>query len=85
MKRRIKKIAVSVSIVILLGVSVIIYFRFRGNNNYEKQGAVLIDKIEKFRKQNKRLPNNLIDLGIAESINGPYYEKKRQHKLYCLF
>jgi hypothetical protein len=75
MNRVIKKIAVSV--VILLGVLVIIYFRYRENNNYEKQGAVLIDKIEKFRSQNKRLPNNLIELGVSELENqGPYYEKK---------
>ena len=47
------------------------------SRNYQKEGNLLINKIETFRQIEKRLPDNLTDLGIEDPMNsGPYYEKK---------
>lgn len=47
------------------------------SNSYYKRGSVLIDKIETFRYTEKRLPDNVNELGLEEPMNdGPYYEKK---------
>ena len=44
--------------------------------SYEKNGDLLIKQIETYRKIENKLPDNLNDLGIVESMNeGPYYEK----------
>jgi hypothetical protein len=74
---RTKKIIITVVVAILvLGPLLFIYFRTTESKKYEIRGAELIDKIEKFRKQNDSLPNNVSELGFLESMGeGPYYEK----------
>lgn len=59
-------------------ISVLLYWlNNTENNDYQKCGKLLIDKIETFRQIENRLPCNLTELGIEEPMNtGPYYEKK---------
>ena len=46
------------------------------DRGYERRGQVLIDKVEAFRQVEKRLPENVEELGLEEETNqGPYYEK----------
>ena len=52
---------------------------------YERRGQVLIDKVEAFRQVEKRLPENVEELGLEEETNqGPYYEK-RDSASYVIF
>ena len=42
-----------------------------------KQGNELVNKIEKFKSENNRLPLKLEEMGINETIESPlFYEKK---------
>ncbi|NCC99668.1 MAG: hypothetical protein EOL95_08230 [Bacteroidia bacterium] len=51
--------------------------RYQKNKDYQKRGSLLIDKIETFRQLEKRLPNDVKELGLEEPMNdGPYYERK---------
>jgi hypothetical protein len=71
------KIISGVIVFLVLAASLIFYFRYAENKEYEKQGIELITKIEAYRQQNNRLPNTVADLGIVEQMGeGPYYEKK---------
>ena len=68
-----KKKLIIVSLLIIT-ILTIFYFSF---DSYEDKGNILINKIETFRQIEKRLPDNLTDLGIEDPMNsGPYYEKK---------
>lgn len=74
---RSKKIIISVVAVLVLAGLVFFYFRYTENKKYEKEGAELIAKIEEYRKQKNRLPNDVSELGLAEPMGeGPYYERK---------
>lgn len=71
-----KTLMLIVSIVIFLLLS-LYFLQNNESNKYLKEGKILIEKIETFRKTNKRLPNNLTEIGINEPMKeGPYYEKK---------
>lgn len=72
-----------IKIVILTVIVLVVFFlvlhirRNQEDNDYQKRGALLIEKIETFRQLERRLPNNVKELGLEESMNeGPYYEKK---------
>lgn len=44
--------------------------------NTESKAKRIVDKVEEFKKTNKRLPDTLADLGIQETkIGSIYYEK----------
>jgi len=68
--------------VLVVSILIITFFVIYGlqkqeNNNYYKRAIVLIDKIEAFKYAEKRLLNNVNELGLEENMNdGPYYEKK---------
>lgn len=65
--------AVSISIIFVL----LYVLKNTENNDYQKRGKLLIDKIETFRQIENRLPNSVAELGVEEPMNdGPYYEKK---------
>jgi hypothetical protein len=69
-----KKILIIISLLI---VSIFIILYAILDDSDEKKGALLIDKIETFRQIEKRLPDNITELGLEEPMNrGPYYEKK---------
>jgi len=74
-----KKISIALIALIALCIVVFgIYYTLekQQENGYEKKGTVLIQKIETFRTIEKRLPQNLMELGVEEPMNeGPYYEK----------
>lgn len=43
---------------------------------YKEHGKVLIDKIEIYLLENKRLPNSITEIGFNENMEmGPYYCK----------
>ena len=51
-----------------------------------KQANETIAKVEKFRNEKGRLPNNLSEIGIVETESGPvYYEKKSETKYIIWF
>jgi hypothetical protein len=72
-------IKAGILIVLILTVLIIVFYALQNQEkyNYQKRGALLIDKIETFRQIETRLPNNVNELGLEEPMNdGPYYEKK---------
>jgi hypothetical protein len=77
MKRKLIKIGLII-VVISIIICVLLYWLNNAENNYyQKRGKLLIDKIETFRQIEKRLPDNVIELGLEEPMSaGPYYEKK---------
>ena len=57
-----------------------------GWNGKLKQGNEVVAKVEKFRREKGRLPNNLGEIGIVETESGPiYYEKKSESKYIVRF
>lgn len=75
-----KKILIKIGLLvvsILIAITIVLFMQNIEKNNYQKCGAVLIDKIETFRQTETRLPNSVKELGLEESMNsGPYYERK---------
>ena len=65
-------------IVIFLAISSLILFSC--SNSKLQQGNEIISKIEKFKSDNGRLPNNLSEIGISESENCPCYQKESDSK-----
>jgi hypothetical protein len=50
------------------------------------QGNRIVVKVEKFKSDKGRLPNNLTEIGIIEDESGPiYYEKKTETKYILWF
>jgi len=77
MKNILIKIGILLASILIILFVVIYGLQRRENNNYHKQGTLLIDKVEAFRQIEKRLPDNLGELGLEEPMNqGPYYKKK---------
>ncbi len=71
-----KKIIFTSVLFILIVKVAYFYLCYLENKKYEKQGVKLIDKIEVYRNQKNRLPNNVNDFGLIESMNeGPYYKR----------
>ena len=64
-----KKIIFTSVLFILIVKVAYFYLCYLENKKYEKQGVKLIDKIEVYRNQKNRLPNNVNDLGLVESMN----------------
>lgn len=68
--------------VIIVSVLIALFFVYQvlliqNNKDYQKRAELLINKIETFRRLEKRLPNDVKELGLEEPMdNGPYYEKK---------
>ncbi len=63
--------------VLVLVLSVIFYSKHSEEVKYETEGAELVRRIEKYRRQWSRLPHSVSELGLVEeSDEGPYYEKK---------
>ncbi len=73
-----RKLTIIIFISILIIVPVFIYeLQRQENNDYYRRGSFLINKIETFKQIEKRLPDNIDELGLEEPMGeGPYYEKK---------
>lgn len=69
---------------ILLGVICLFIFAC-GYGEKLKKGNQVIEKIEKFRAENKRLPNSLSEIGIIENESGPIYYKKENETKYVIW
>ena len=77
MKRKFIKIGLIVVSILIIIFVLLYWLNNAENNDYQKRGQLLIDKIEIFRQTENRLPDNLTKLGIQEPMNsGPYYKKK---------
>lgn len=75
-KHQIKIIILTIAFLAVLGVIAFVLLRNYEESTYEKRGSLLIEKIETYRLIEKKLPNNLQELGFEEPMNdGPYYEK----------
>jgi hypothetical protein len=45
----------------------------------------IIKKVEKYRQQNGRLPDNLKELGMEETIEGPVFYEKKDNNRYIVW
>jgi len=71
-----RKIIIGMFAAVVIIGAVISYLTMSEYNEYEEKGAVLIDKVEKYRAQYGTLPNSTEDLNIEPIMNeGPYYKK----------
>jgi hypothetical protein len=51
-----------------------------------RAGGEIIAKIESFKKENRRLPESLTEVGVEEKDEGPiYYERKSETKYVLWF
>ena len=48
-------------------------------------GNEVAQKVEKFKTEKGRLPNNLIEIGIVETETGPIYYEKKTESRYILW
>ena len=71
-----KRIILGIFTTVVIIGAVISYLTMSEYNEYEEKGAVLIDKVEKYRVRYGTLPNSEEDLNIELVMNeGPYYKK----------
>jgi len=62
--------------IMLLIMCTIFLLQYMEKKKMQKQGNELIIKIEEYRLRNKKLPENVSELGIDECEgSGPFYEK----------
>lgn len=66
-------------------MSVFSIILFSCSNPKLQSGVEVISKIEKFRSENNRLPNNLTEIGIIENEGGPVYYEKKTESEYILW
>ncbi len=70
-----KKVLIIIIVLIFLW-SCIVCIRNVEYTQYKEHGKVLIDKIEIYLLENKRLPNSITEIGFNENMEmGPYYYK----------
>ncbi|MDA3843130.1 MAG: hypothetical protein PF588_02015 [Candidatus Kapabacteria bacterium] len=75
-KQKMKRIIIGIFTTVVIIGAVISYLTMSEYNEYEEKGAVLIDKVEKYRARYGMLPNSVEDLHIELVMNeGPYYER----------
>ena len=75
-RKAIMKATRIVLVIVIMLLLVLHLLSVQEDRGYERRGQVLIDKVEAFRQAEKRLPENVEELGLEEETNqGPYYEK----------
>ncbi len=81
---KIVKYVLTFVIIIFLSIQAL---KFRENFNYRSSGKLLIEKVEKFKKQEGRLPLSTfeIDKNDKGMGQGPYYEKKSDSSYIVYF
>lgn len=66
-----------------------LFFALHSCSYYGERQAyadMLIEKIEKFRKQNKRLPKNVSELGLIEEMDSPaFYQLENDTNYYVWY
>jgi hypothetical protein len=66
-------------------VVILIAFGISCSNSKRTEGAKIIEKIEKFKTHENRLPKSLTEIGIADSEEGPVYYKQIGDSHYQLW
>jgi hypothetical protein len=51
----------------------------------QELGEDIVKRIERFRQDNKRLPDSLSELGVKEKLEGPVYYKKSDEHHYTVW
>ena len=54
-------------------------------NDRQEYAEMLIEKVEKFKKTNKRLPKDITELGLIEKMNSPAFYKKETDSTYMVW
>ena len=50
-----------------------------------ERGDKLVSKIEKYQSNNNRLPESLSDIGITETLEGPFFYDKKGNNWFQLW
>lgn len=76
--RKYKNIFGFLGVLLLLFTFWFFYLRTARENRLMKNGNVLVNRIEQFRVEHKRLPNSLKEIGVEEQDgkDAIYYDKK---------
>ncbi|MBK8553706.1 MAG: hypothetical protein IPL53_22710 [Ignavibacteria bacterium] len=61
-----------------------IFFKDNRERGLISEGNIIIEKIERFKIQNKRLPQTLTDIGIDVTEEGPLYYDKLDSNIFML-
>jgi hypothetical protein len=71
-----KKIIIGILAIILISVVVFFYLRIAEDEEYKEAGSLLVEKVEKYKLENGKLPETVSELHLkSEMGEGPYYEK----------
>lgn len=62
--------------IVLILAGIYWFLRIKEDQYYREKGQELILKVEQFRENNGRLPNNISEMGLQETMEAPFYEKK---------
>lgn len=62
--------------IVLILAGIYWFLRMKEDQDYREKGQELILKVEKFREMKGRLPNNISEMGLPETMYAPFYEKK---------
>lgn len=80
-----KKLLIIISILFTLFIVWFIFLKDIPSQRLMKEGSEVIQKIEIFKTQNKRLPNALSELGIVESESDRIFYEKRTDTYYVVY
>lgn len=76
---------IKISITILLFLIITIISCTSREENLRNKAKDYIEKIEKFKIENDRLPRSLSEIGIDETLEGPIFYQKRDSSEYILW
>lgn len=78
-------IKIIIKVIILLSLCFILSFCDNNINKKKKEGNKIIEAIERYKKQNSKLPLSLFDIGIRETEDGPIYYQKENDSVYIVY
>lgn len=60
-------------------------FSCDSNSEMINEGNKIVEKIERYRKENNQLPTSLEDIGVKETMEGPFYYRKQDSIYYSVW
>ena len=83
--KTIKRAFVAVSVIAILAIVVFYFLGNKRSQVLKAEGNRLIGLVEEYRDSNGRLPENLGEIGVAESLEGPLYYQKLDSVNYLMW
>ncbi|PVW11406.1 hypothetical protein DDV96_15765 [Marixanthomonas spongiae] len=78
--KKMKSVIKILTIVLLIGI-----YNCEFKNDRQEYAEMLIEKVEKFKKTNNRLPKDVTELGLNEKIDSPAFYEMETDSTYIVW